>query len=193
MINFENLKFEVEQNKIKEIIMSVPFLLKNGERVIRGCRSRMESKAEVTSERSSMLGFRRSYESKTVDVEGEYGTLYLTNLRMVFVVTRGVFSRTTTIIRNAALDDIENISVSGTFGKGLNVDWNGGAHDRFNNLDDPIAWENEIRVMISAPRATITPQTSGNATKYCINCGASMPSVATYCPNCGTQQVSPPP
>lgn len=31
---------------------------------------------------------------------------------------------------------------------------------------------------------------SGNTkTKYCLNCGASIPSVATYCPTCGKQQV----
>ena len=109
----------------------------------------MESKCQVTEEKSSMLGLRKKYESKTVDVKGESGTLYLTNLRIVFVVTKGMFSKTTTILRNAALEDIENLSTSGTLGKGLNIDWSGGAHDRFSRLDDTVAWDSEIRAIIS--------------------------------------------
>ena len=124
-------------------------MLKKDERVLKNCGARMESKAEVTTTSPGMLGFGTRHSSKTVDVKGESGTLYLTNLRMVFVVAKGMFSKTTTIMRNNALGDIENISVSGTLGKGLNIDWSGGAHDRFSGLDDPVAWESEIRAIIS--------------------------------------------
>jgi len=124
-------------------------MLKKDERILKNCGARLESKAEVTITKPGMLGLGTRHSSKTVDVKGESGTLYLTNLRMVFVVAKGVFSKTTTIMRNNALGDIENISVSGTLGKGLNIDWSGGAHDRFSGLDDPVAWESEIRAIIS--------------------------------------------
>lgn len=129
--------------------MSAPFLIKKGERIIRTSRARIESKAEVTEKRSSMLGLRRKYKSKMVDVKGESGTAYLTNLRLVFVVKKGVFSKTTQIVRNAPLEDIEAISTSGTLGKGLNIDWAGGAHDRYSRLDDLNAWEKDIKAIIS--------------------------------------------
>lgn len=125
-------------------------MLKKDERILKNCGARLESKAEVTIARPGIfLGFGARHSSKTVDVKGESGTLYLTNLRMVFVMAKGIFSKTTTIMRNTPLGDIENISVSGTLGKGLNIDWSGGAHDRFSGLDDPVAWETEIRAIIS--------------------------------------------
>ena len=113
----------------------------------------MESKAEVVTSKPVIgmmgIGIGSRTKSQTVSVKGESGTLYLTNQRMIFVVAKGVFSKTTTITRNNPLSDIENISVSGTLGKGLNIDWTGGAHDRFSGLDDPVAWESEIRAIIT--------------------------------------------
>jgi len=135
--------------------MSLPFLLKKDEKVLKNCGARLESKAEMVTSKPVIgigpIGLGSRARSQTVSVKGESGTLYLTNQRMIFVVTKGMFSKTTTITRNSALTDIENISVSGTLGKGLNIDWNGGAHDRYSGLDDPAAWESEIRAIISGP------------------------------------------
>jgi len=128
-------------------------MLKKDEKVLKNCGASLESKAEVVTSRPVIgvgpFGLGSRHGSKTVSVKGDSGTLYLTNQRMIFVVTKGMFSKTTTITRNNALADIENISVSGTIGKGLNIDWAGGAHDRYSGLDDPVAWESEIRAIIS--------------------------------------------
>ena len=128
-------------------------MLKKDERILKNCGARLESKAEMVTSKPVIgigpIGLGSRARSQTVSVKGESGTLYLTNLRMVFVVAKGIFSKTTTIMRNNPLGDIENISVSGTLGKGLNIDWSGGAHDRFSGLDDPVAWESEIRAIIS--------------------------------------------
>jgi hypothetical protein len=128
-------------------------MLKKDEKVLKNCGASLESKAEVVASRPVIgvgpIGLGSRHSSKTVNVKGDSGTIYLTNQRIIFVVTKGVFSKTTTITRNNALTDIENISVSGTLGKGLNIDWAGGAHDRYSGLDDPVAWESEIRAIIS--------------------------------------------
>jgi len=130
--------------------MSLPFLVKKGERVIRSSDATVESKATVTEEKSSMMGLRKKYKSKTVDVKGESGTAYLTNRRLVFVVKKGHWrGKATTILRNASLEDVEGISVSGTFGKGLNIDWADGNHDRYSGLNDVEKWEHDIRAIIS--------------------------------------------
>jgi hypothetical protein len=125
--------------------LSLPFMVKKDEKVLKSCKAHVESTAQMVTKR---LGF--GAKSKTVKVKGESGTLYLTNLRIVFAVEKGRFSKTTTITKNNPLEDIENLSVSGTLGKGLNIDWKGGHHDRFSGLDDPNAWESEIRALISS-------------------------------------------
>ncbi len=129
--------------------MGLPFLVKKGERVIRSSGASVESKTTVTEEKSSVLGLRKKYKSKTVDVKGESGTLYLTNLRLVFVVKKGFFSKTTTILRNSALEDIVAISVSGTLGKGLNIDWADGTHDRYTKLNNVKNWQSNIKAIVS--------------------------------------------
>jgi len=133
--------------------MSLPFILKKDERVLKNCGAHLESKTEMVTQKPMVgigpIGLGSRARSQTVSIKGESGTLYLTNQRIIFIVTKGMFSKTTNIARNNALTDIENISVSGTLGKGLNIDWTGGAHDRYSGLDDPVAWESEIRAIIT--------------------------------------------
>lgn len=52
------------------------------------------------------------------------------------------------------------------------------------------AYRNANPQLAAAQRGFYAP---GANFKYCLNCGASMPSVSTYCPNCGAQQIPPPP
>jgi predicted RNA-binding Zn-ribbon protein involved in translation (DUF1610 family) len=44
----------------------------------------------------------------------------------------------------------------------------------------------------TSPPATGTNERiplSAESTKFCISCGANIPTIADYCPNCGSQQL----
>lgn len=129
--------------------MSLPFLITKGERIIKSSKAKIGLKMELMKEKKSMMGLRTKYISKQVNVKEGSGTLYLTNQRLIFVITKGMFSKTTQILHNATLNEIENISISGTLGKGLNIDWAGGTHARYTGLDDINAWNTTIRAIVT--------------------------------------------
>lgn len=47
--------------------------------------------------------------------------------------------------------------------------------------------------VIVSPIKTFQQSSESANTKYCLNCGAIIPSVSTFCGKCGAKQVPPPP